>query len=181
MEDAKWAHWTRWKSLIFKLAVLIFLTGCQPAASSQGFHAEVKQILNGREFEVAGVPTQPDLTERIRLEGIDVPDVRQQPWGTAAKAQLEKRLRHQIVRLETAAEPRDAIGRRLAYVWQGNVLLNEALVADGYALIMPHAPNSKYDQRLARAQERARVLGLGIWNPEQPMRVSPAEFRSQRR
>ncbi|XHX80156.1 MAG: thermonuclease family protein [Stenomitos frigidus ULC029] len=181
MEDAKWANWTRWKSLVFKLAVLIFLTGCQPAASSHGFHAEVKQILNGREFAVAGVPTQPDLTERIRLEGIDVPDVGQQPWGPAAKAQLEKRLRHQTVRLETDAEPRDAIGRRLAYVWQGSVLLNEALVAEGYALATPHPPNSKYDQRLARAQERARVLGLGIWNVDQPMRVTPAEFRSQRR
>jgi micrococcal nuclease len=181
MAYAKWVDGTRWKSLIFKLAVLIFLTGCQLAASSQGFNAEVKQILSGREFEVAGVPTQPDLTERIRLEGIDVPDVGQQPWGTAAKTQLEKRLHHQTVRLETDAEPRDAIGRRLAYVWQGSVLLNEALVADGYALATPHLPNSKYDQRLARAQERARVLGLGIWNADQPMRISPAEFRSQRR
>jgi micrococcal nuclease len=181
METSKWVVWTRWKRLIFNLAVLIFLTSCQPAVSSQGFNAEVKQILSGREFEVAGVSAQPDLTERIRLEGIDVPDVAQQPWGAAAKAQLEKRLHHQTVWLETDAEPRDAIGRRLAYVWQGGVLLNEALVADGYALATPHLPNSKYDQRFARAQERARVLGLGIWNADQPMRVSPAEFRSQRR
>ncbi|XGV97815.1 MAG: thermonuclease family protein [Leptolyngbya sp. BL-A-14] len=60
-------------------------------------------------------------------------------------------------------------------------MLNEALVAAGYAIVTPHPPNSKYDQRLAQAQEHARVLGLGLWNPKQPIRLNPAEFRSQQR
>lgn len=171
----------RLMSVGLALAVFMLLTGCQPDVPRQGLTADVKAVLSGREFEVAGVAATPDITERIRLEGVDVPDVRQEPWGAAAKNLLETSLRQQPVLLETDAEPRDAFGRRLAYVWQGNVLLNEALVAAGYAIVTPHSPNSKYDQRLAQAQEHARVLGLGLWNPDQPMRVSPAEFRSRQR
>lgn len=181
MKHSQWVVWKHWKGLIFKVALLIFLTGCQSMVPSQGLTVEAKHIISGREFEVAGVVAAPDVTERIRLEGIDVPDVSQQPWGEAAKAYLEQRLRNQTVLLETDAEPRDAIGRRLAYVWQSRVLLNEALVANGYAIVTPHPPNSKYDQRLIHAQAYARVLGLGVWKPDQPLQVSPAEFRSQQR
>ena len=181
MKQAKGLVWKHWQFLMVKAAFFMLLAGCQPAMPSQGLTVDVQHVISGREFEVAGVAAAPDVTERIRLEGIDVPDVSQQPWGEVAKAHLEQRLHDQRVLLETDAEPRDAIGRRLAYVWQKGVLLNEALVKQGYAIVAPHAPNSKYDQRLAHAQEYARVLGLGLWNPDQPMRVSPAEFRSQRR
>ncbi len=180
----KHLHRSPWASLnvfIVHVAFVLFLVGCQAATPSPGLTAEVQKIVSGRDIEVAGIPAQPELTERVRLEGIDVPDVDQQPWGEIAKAQLETRLHNQTILLETDAEPRDATGRRLAYLWQDNVLVNEVLVAEGYALVAPHPPNSKYDQRLVHAQERARVLGLGLWNPEQPMRVSPSEFRRQRR
>ncbi len=181
MEKAKRKIGKRLRGFVRSLALLLLLTGCQLGAPLQGLTIEVKDVLSGREFEVAGVAAAPDVTERVRLEGVDVPDVRQEPWGAVAKSQLETYLRKQPVLLETDAEPRDAFGRRLAYVWQGDRLLNEALVAEGYAIVTPHPPNSKYDQRLVRAQEHARVLGLGLWNPEQPMRVSPAAFRNQRR
>ncbi|MBW4470267.1 MAG: thermonuclease family protein [Stenomitos rutilans HA7619-LM2] len=171
-------HYLKWLGLV---VFFMLLTGCQPNVPVQGLTIDVQRVLSGREFEVAGVAAAPDLTERVRLEGIDVPDVRQEPWGTAAKRLLETYLQQKSVLLETDAEPRDAFGRRLAYVWQGDRLLNEVLVAEGYAIVTPHPPNSKYDRRLAQAQEHARVLGLGLWNPKQPMRVSPAEFRSQQR
>ncbi|XGV96996.1 MAG: thermonuclease family protein [Leptolyngbya sp. BL-A-14] len=171
-------HYLKYLGLV---VFFVLLAGCQPSAPRQGLTIEVTKVLSGREFEVAGVAAAPEVTERVRLEGVDVPDVRQEPWGIAAKSLLENYLRQPSVLLETDAEPRDAFGRRLAYVWQGDRLLNEALVAAGYAIVAPHPPNSKYDQRLAQAQEHARVLGLGLWDPKLPMRVSPAEFRSQQR
>ncbi|MBW4692637.1 MAG: thermonuclease family protein [Lyngbya sp. HA4199-MV5] len=171
-------HWLKGLGLV---VFFVLLAGCQSNAPLQGLTIDVQRVLSGREFEVAGIATAPDITERVRLEGVDVPDVRQEPWGKAAKSLLETYLQQRSVLLETDAEPRDAFGRRLAYVWQGDRLLNEALVAAGYAIVTPHPPNSKYDRRLAQAQEQARVLGLGLWNPKQPMRVSPAEFRNQQR
>jgi micrococcal nuclease len=181
MEKAKQTISKHLQRVVQLLAVLMLLAGCQWGVPPQGLTIEVKDVLSGRDFEVAGVATIPDITERIRLEGIDVPDIRQAPWGAAAKSQLETYLRQQPALLETDAEPRDAFGRRLAYVWQGDRLLNETLVTEGYAIVTPHPPNSKYDRRLAQAQEHARVLGLGLWNPAQPMRVSPADFRGQQR
>ncbi|NEO65052.1 MAG: thermonuclease family protein, partial [Moorea sp. SIO4G2] len=49
----------------------------------------------------------------------------------------------------------------------------------GCALASPLAPNNKYDHKIARAQEYARIMGYGIWNPDQPLRLTPAEFRRQ--
>ena len=53
------------------------------------------------------------------------------------------------------------------------------MVKEGWALAKPDFPNTKYMERLIHAQERARIMGLGIWNPDQPMRQTPAQFRRQ--
>lgn len=159
--------------LVSLLSLCLLLTACQTATPPQGFTANVVQVVNGQAFEVVGVVGQPEITERVQLEGIRVPSLHQSPWGEAAKMQLEQLIGQQPVLLETDTEMRDVHGQRLAYAWQHGVLLNEKLVAAGYALAKPHAPNDKYDRRLARAQDQARVLELGIWNPKQPLRQEP--------
>ncbi|NEQ28022.1 MAG: thermonuclease family protein, partial [Microcoleus sp. SIO2G3] len=83
----------------------------------------------------------------------------------------------QPVFLEPDKQEKDSFGRWLAYVWYDGKLLNEQLVKEGYVLSAPRSPNDKYDERIARAQEYARIMGYGIWNPVQPMRLTPAEFR----
>jgi micrococcal nuclease len=121
---------------------------------------------------------QPPLIERIRLLGISAPDLQQQPWGGAARENLAKILGSQAsVLLEFDGEEKDAYQRRSAYVWHEGKLLNEILVARGYALARGQF-NPKYSQQLARAQEYARIMGYGIWNPEKPMRQTPDEFRA---
>ena len=67
-------------------------------------------------------------------------------------------------------------GRRLAYVWKDGAFLNELLIAEGYVLSVPRSPNHKYDQRLSRAQELARLMGQGIWDPEKPIRLPQLSF-----
>lgn len=159
------------------LVVCLLLVACATAPIPEGMTLQVQQVLTGREFEVAGVLGQPEITERVRLEGIDVPDLAQQPWGNAAKTWLQQVIGNQSVLLESDVEPRDESGQRLVYLWQNGELVNEKLVAEGYALAVPHPPNHKYDQRLARAQDQARIMGLGIWNPQKPMRFMPTDFR----
>ncbi|MBW4518544.1 MAG: thermonuclease family protein [Scytolyngbya sp. HA4215-MV1] len=159
----------------------LMLMGCQTVPPPQGFEAQVAEVVSGQTLEVAGGSGQPEVTERVRLIGIDAPDLKQDPWGEQAKTQLEKLIGDRPVLLESDVEPREVNGRRLAYVWQNGILINEKLVAGGNALAIPHPPNHKYDLRLSRAQDQARILGLGIWNPQQPLTIAPADFRRQNR
>ncbi len=167
------------------LACLILLVSCQANNQLTANQVQVKvaRVVSGQSLEVLGMAEQPNLISQVRLIGIDAPDIRQRPWGDKAKQGLETLIggAEQIVTLEFDIEPKDKIGRTLAYVWKDKVLLNEELVKQGYVLFVGRSPNHKYDQRLERAQQWARIMGQGIWQPEKPMRLTPAEFRRQYR
>ncbi len=165
------------------LACLLLLVSCQaknqPAANE--IQVKVARVVSGQSLEVLGMAEQPNLISQVRLIGIDAPDMRQRPWGDDAKQGLEALIggAEQIVTLELDLEAKDKIGRTLAYVWKDKVLLNEELVKQGYALFVGRSPNHKYDQRLERSQQLARLMRQGIWKPEKPMRLTPGEFRRQ--
>ena len=67
------------------------------------------------------------------------------------------------VRLETDAEERDRYGRLLAYVYAGDVLVNAALVREGYAQPLTVPPNVRFEDRFARLARDARRAGRGLW------------------
>lgn len=175
-----------WHFCIFCCCFLL-LGGCLSTPVPKGITVQVQQVVSGQTLDVLNTNQQPPLIERVRLIGIEAPDLKQHPWGAAAKNRLEKMLSKitgqqlvlQPVFLEPDLQEKDSFGRWLAYVWQDGVLLNEQLVKEGYVLAAPRSPNTKYDSRIARAQEYARIMGYGIWNPDQPMRLTPAEFRRQ--
>jgi micrococcal nuclease len=170
---------------IIILACLLLLVGCQPktpAVDNQPL-VKVARVVSGQTLEVLGLAEQPNLISQVRLVGVEAPDLRQRPWGDAAKDALETMIggAEQYVKLEFDVQAKDKIGRTLAYVWKDKVLLNEQLVKQGNALFVGRSPNHKYDQLLDRAQQWSRLMGQGIWNPEKPMRLTPAEFRRQNR
>ncbi len=169
---------------ILILLCVLLLVACQPQKplnESRQVQVKVAQVVSGQALEVLGMPEQTTLVSQVRLLAIDAPDLQQRPWGDDAKLRLEELIGGQRVMLEFDLEEKDKFGRTLTYVWKDKVLLNEQLVKDGYALFVMRSPNHKYDQRLERAQQWARLVGLGIWNPDQPMRLTPAEFRRQNR
>ena len=167
---------------------LLLLSGCQSLNSPLGLTAKVQRVISGQTLDVLIQSNkQSTLIERIRLIGIAAPDLQQHPWGRAAKERLEELLSEtngqqlvlQSVLLESQSEEKDSFGRRLAYVWRNGVLINEQLVSEGYVLAEILDSNFKYQQRLIHAQEYARLMGYGIWNPQNPMSLTPKEFRSQ--
>lgn len=175
-----------WRFCLF-CCCLLLLAGCQSSGIPNSITVQVQRVVSGQTLDVLNPTQQPALIERIRLIGIEAPDLKQQPWGTAAKNRFEQMLSGksadrvvlQPVVLEPDVQEKDTYGRWLAYVWYDGVLLNEQLVKEGYVLAAARSPNKKYDSRIARAQEYARIMGYGIWNPKQPMRLTPAEFRRQ--
>ena len=163
------------------ICFLIFLlVGCQPKdANSKTIQPQVKivGVPSGNTLNAIAIGSQSNLNSQVRLIGIDAPDRRQRPWGEDSSRRLRELIGDKPVKLEFDLKEKDRFGRMLAYAWQDKILLNEELVKEGYALFVPRSPNHKYDLRLERAQQYARLMGNGIWNPEKPMRLTPGEFR----
>ncbi len=180
-----------WQRLfLLLLSCLIGLGGCDFPTSKTEITAQVQRVVSGQTIDV--LIGEAITVERVRLIGIDAPDLQQDPWGQRGKENLEKLLSEDgkgfafgIVQLEMGVEDKDDFGRRLAYVWRDGRLLNEEIVKMGYALAVTLYPkgsakpshNYKYSQTLNYAQEYARIMGYGIWDTKQPLRTTPAEFR----
>ena len=155
------------------------LLACQPLESPQGQLVSVDRVISGQVIELLSPIGAPPGVYRVRLEGIEAPDLRQTPWGEDGKEYLTALIADQPVLIEAEHELPDQYSRLWAYVWLDQKLLNEKLVEAGYALVQnEQAATLKYGRQLIRAQERARIAGLGVWNPERPMRQTPREFRA---
>lgn len=174
------------------LSCLLLLVSCQSKNQStnqptnvttQINQVKLARVVSGQTLEVLGMGEQPNFVSQVRLIGLDAPDLNQRPWGYAAKELLEKLIGdgEKTITLEFDLETKDRFGRNLAYVWKDQVFLNEQILKQGYALFVGRSPNYKYDQRLENAQHWARIMGEGIWNPENPMRQTPGEFRRMNR
>ncbi len=117
---------------------------------------------------------------RVRLIGIDAPELAQGHGGRLALDALRKLLpRGAMVRLELDAAGRDRYGRILAHVWADSLLVNEAMVRRGWAVLYTVPPNVKYVRRLQRAQAEARTAGAGLWE-RNGFDCAPADFRRGR-
>jgi micrococcal nuclease len=106
--------------------------------------------------------------EKVRYIGIDSPELPHDGWmgerlADEAKAHNADLLASGPVRLETDVELRDEFGRLLAYVWAGDVFVNEQMVLDGYAWAHDYPPNLTRQDRLWSAHDRARAAGVGVW------------------
>ncbi len=118
--------------------------------------------------------------ERVRLIGIDCPELKQAPWGRRARDFLRSRVLGRTVRLELDVDPRDRYGRLLAYLWLNGELLNETLVREGLCLIYTVPPNVKYVERLRAAQRWAREHKKGFW-AEGGLSETPYQWRRRHR
>jgi endonuclease YncB( thermonuclease family) len=124
---------------------------------------------------LALVQGQPHVTDgdtirigetRIRLEGIDAPEMSQQctkadgsDWkcGEAAKAALIQKIGNEAVRCEISGT--DRYGRSLGTCWSGTINLNQWLVGSGWAVAY-----RRYSFRYVTDEQVARGQRLNIWN-----------------
>ena len=117
---------------------------------------------------------------RVRLAGIDTPELSQQPFGGRSREILSQWLPPgSTVALEVDVAPTDRYGRQLAYVWSGSTMINEVMVRSGWAVPYTVPPNVKYAERLSHAQKEARASGAGFW-AQHGFDCLPSEFRRHR-
>jgi len=172
--------------------IIIFLLSISAAvyASSAAAHAlpgspfVVTDVHDGDTISIkvesfAGFPLR---TERLRLIGIDAPELKQETWGRKAKKHLKKLISESdwVVNVEFDVDKRDKYGRLLGYLWNRHtgVLINEKMTADGYAVLFTFPPNVRYVDRFIEAEKKARAAKLGIWE-QGGLKQSPVEWRRQ--
>lgn len=155
------------------LLIAAMLGGLGRAPGPPAEPCTVTRIVDGDTFYC-------DDTLKVRLIGIDAPERGQGEPGAAAAAALRRLMpRGAVVRLERDVTLTDRYGRRLAYVWRGDTLVNEAMVRGGWAILYTVPPNVKYVDRLERAQRAARHARAGLWNTWRFV-CPPASWRRRR-
>ncbi|MGB9716806.1 MAG: thermonuclease family protein [Thermodesulfovibrionales bacterium] len=119
--------------------------------------------------------------EKIRLIGIDAPELDQKPWGDKAKRHLVELIKtsQSYVSLEYDIEKRDKHGRLLCYVWLSDGrMLNLQMLKDGYAILFTVPPNIRYINKLRNGQHEARIKKVNIWGKE-GLKEKPVEYRRE--
>jgi micrococcal nuclease len=133
-----------------------------PGPLAEGSY-QVERVVDGDTLVLVG-------GHRVRLIGVNTPetvapDRPVEPWGPEASAFTRSFVGDQSVRLQLDRERIDQHGRHLAYVWNGNRLLNEELIRAGLGRYEPqfyYSPTMK--RRFQKAQDSARRDGVGIWS-----------------
>ena len=118
-----------------------------------------------------------DRKEKVRLIGIDAPEIDQAPWGVQARDVLRGLVDSKTVRLETDITERDQYRRLLAYVYVGEMLVNAEMVRQGQAVLYTVPPNVAHVEDYQKAQQEAREAGRGVWDREKPLDVNPDCYR----
>ena len=144
---------------------------------------KVTRVVSGQTVEV--LLTGASEATRVRIIGIDAPDLRQSPWGEAAKQKLSELVRGLPIKLELEDSQRDnptgtlrdRFNRLNAHLWQNQTLVSQQLVESG-CVLANDSYEHKYSKLLMESREYARLMGYGIWNPNLPMRYTPRQFRS---
>lgn len=156
--------------LVILILFLLLNLGCQNHSPDQTIRATLKRVVSGQTLEVI----IDDRPYKFRLTGLNAPSPSQKPWGVNAQQFLIDTLTENSssspLSLETDVTVTDKFGRLQGYVWYQQQLINQILIEEGHAIVNVTYTDGKYDRQLLNAQNYARIMGKGIWNPQQPLK-----------
>ena len=126
----------------------------------------VDRVIDGDTFTYYSVWGERDT---VRLIGVDTPESvnadksKNCPYGKTASTYTTKILEGKKVFLEYDEDETDKYGRKLCYVYLGDVCINYDLVVKGYAVAKEYPPNTKYADTFKSAQIEAEKNKSGLW------------------
>jgi micrococcal nuclease len=168
------------RSLFFLLTLVLLVF--MPGAFASAEQAVVEKVVDGDTLSVRYQGHE----ERIRLIGVDAPESSANRRARHVSENYHKDITVMVaqgkratefveglvrpgdaVRMEFDVERRDDYGRLLAYVYlKDGRMLNELLVAEGFAYPMTIPPNIRYQKRFLALFKNAREARRGLWADE---------------
>jgi endonuclease YncB( thermonuclease family) len=126
----------------------------------------VVKIIDGDTFDIL---TKEKKTFRIRMNGIDSPE-RRQDFYQSAKNALAGYIFNKDVKLFITGHDRNKWA--IAMVYQNGDNVNLAMIRSGFAW---HFKKYSTDTSFAKAEQQARLAKRGLWSKDHP--IAPWEFR----
>lgn len=149
------------KYIVF--CVLLFLP-----LSSFAWQGKVLSVYDGDTITVSTIDNQ---RVKIRLYGIDAPELKKQPYGKASRDYLQRLILNKTV--EVTELGKDMYNRTVAKIYYKNEYINLKMVLTGNAW---HYSQYAKDLDLKEAQEVAKDHEVGLWKND--LSVAPWEWRA---
>ena len=139
----------------------------RPSAESR-FVGEVLDVHDGSTLTVL----IGEVRERVRLIGVDAPELHQAPWGLQAFTTLRQLAMGKVATLETDKLVRDQNHRLLAYVYVDGAFVNLEMIRRGRAQVSMLPPNVAHFPEYLHAQAEAQQARVGLWETRDPLGLS---------
>lgn len=117
---------------------------------------------------------------KIRLIGIDAPDEGECFYASSTDY-LKSLIENKKIKLEKDISGTDDYGRLLRYAIvpnansaEANLLVNEQMIREGYAVRQQTAPDNRYRDLFATAETEAKKAGKGLWSVCKAATTTPA-------
>lgn len=160
------------------LVILCFTSVCShrvhgpSALQVDGRKAHVTHIDDGDTIDVTLGNGQ---NERVRLKGIDAPEIAHKSgdadayWGRESAKYLSARVMGKDVLLKLDGNDyRDPYGRLLAFVYVGDECINLSMVRDGQAYMHRKYQDHYLRTQMQQAENDARKKSRGLWKDLRP-------------
>jgi micrococcal nuclease len=148
---------------------MLWMVSCDGAASQKEGDSIKGRVVGVHDGDSITVLTHAQQQIKVRLEGIDAPELRQ-AFGQKAKVTLSGMVMSRQITLQQIGT--DRYKRTLAVVYVEGRNVNLEMVRLGYAW---HYVQYSDDAQLAKAEREARQLKRGLWTDPSP--VPPWSWR----
>lgn len=118
-------------------------------------NSKVERVIDGDTFDT-------DTDERIRLYEIDAPEYPIGCLATDAKDRLEGLILGKDINYQKVGK--DNFGRILAYVFSGDLLINEIIVEEGLAYFTKGKTQTSYSFQIENDEKKAKLASRGVWS-----------------
>jgi micrococcal nuclease len=156
---------------ILSLSVLFLLNPIMLLAKTEHYTGNVVSVADGDTFTIL---TSDFERFKVRLYGVDSPE-KKQPYGVDARQYLDDLLYGKTVELEVKYI--DMYSRYVSLVYIDNQLVNNLVIAEGYAWIYKtYCKQKDICQMFEKSEIQARKEKKGLWVDKSP--IAPWDWRN---